>query len=69
MKKGLRHKVPAVVGLQLRNTDRPDEEGIKTTLAFAPSAMQGNTDRPDEEGIKTVVAQVGVEVELKHRQT
>ena len=35
------------------NTDRPDEEGIKTHLRYLLRLSQGNTDRPDEEGIKT----------------
>ena len=35
------------------NTDRPDEEGIKTGYATREVIAFRNTDRPDEEGIKT----------------
>jgi len=54
MKKGLRRFFASARIVSYRNTDRPDEEGIKTfTRALQCALVGGNTDRPDEEGIKT----------------
>jgi len=55
MKKGLRRNIRLLnLDIFFRNTDRPDEEGIKTLDARLVQCVHGNTDRPDEEGIKTV---------------
>jgi len=56
MKKGLRHAALLSAGEDARNTDRPDEEGIKTAACATSNALWGNTDRPDEEGIKTLLS-------------
>jgi len=53
MKKGLRQHISPNHNSGQGNTDRPDEEGIKTRLGSTFCVLTGNTDRPDEEGIKT----------------
>jgi len=68
MKKGLRHIQTAWPCEAGRNTDRPDEEGIKTDKMAAFGIVGGNTDRPDEEGIKTQMDPT-YRRWLKHRQT
>jgi len=52
-----------------RNTDRPDEEGIKTQVLGDALLKGGNTDRPDEEGIKTIRYVKFLRGTAKHRQT
>jgi len=53
MKKGLRPGAPNPIVFRQGNTDRPDEEGIKTEIGPIGIPLERNTDRPDEEGIKT----------------
>jgi len=69
MKKGLR-RLPIHARCRIfGNTDRPDEEGIKTIQKPLSPPLDGNTDRPDEEGIKT---RADIQISLrvgKHRQT
>ena len=55
MKKGLRLDSVAVILQSLRLNDRPDEEGIKTSICWKTSISTGLNDRPDEEGIKTAI--------------
>jgi len=58
MKKGLRPVAQMRQHPVCRNTDRPDEEGIKTIDMSIFLDQFGNTDRPDEEGIKTLQSRV-----------
>jgi len=70
MKKGLRHPAVPLARGDPRNTDRPDEEGIKTGFA----ALCGNFDRETQTDLMKKGLRHALDASeqlggVKHRQT